>query len=64
MDDRTPVGGVSVMVADLPVRGARTPYARFGDWLAWACLAALAGLGATALLRRPGSVARPAAAAA
>jgi apolipoprotein N-acyltransferase len=32
------------LVAQLPTRGARTLYARFGDWLAWLSIAALAAL--------------------
>jgi apolipoprotein N-acyltransferase len=36
-------GGAS-LVAQLPVRGVRTVYARFGNWFAWLCLAAWAGL--------------------
>lgn len=46
MDDYGSEEPVKAMVVDLPVRGATTPYARFGDWMAWACVALLAGLAA------------------
>jgi apolipoprotein N-acyltransferase len=29
------------LIADVPTRGTRTPYALLGDWLAWLCAAAL-----------------------
>jgi apolipoprotein N-acyltransferase len=32
------------MVSQVPTRGVRTPYSVFGDWFAWSCAAALAGL--------------------
>jgi apolipoprotein N-acyltransferase len=34
------------LVSQVPTRGARTLYARFGDWFAWASLAGLAALAA------------------
>jgi apolipoprotein N-acyltransferase len=34
------------LVSQVPTRGVRTPYARFGDWFAWASLAGLAVLAA------------------
>jgi apolipoprotein N-acyltransferase len=37
------------MVADLPTRGVRTIYSRFGDWFAWLNLAAIPALIITAL---------------
>ncbi len=30
-----------VMVSDIPTRGVKTFYSRFGDWFGWTCLAAL-----------------------
>jgi apolipoprotein N-acyltransferase len=33
-----------MMIADVPTRGTRTPYALLGDWLAWLCAAALPAL--------------------
>jgi apolipoprotein N-acyltransferase len=30
------------MVSQVPTRGVRTIYSRFGDWFAWLCLAGLA----------------------
>jgi apolipoprotein N-acyltransferase len=41
------------LVAQLPIRGVRTLYARFGDWLAWLSIAALAALIFQALRKRP-----------
>jgi apolipoprotein N-acyltransferase len=35
------IPGDHVMVAQVPVGGVRTIYARFGDWFAWLCVAAL-----------------------
>jgi apolipoprotein N-acyltransferase len=40
------------LVAQLPIRGARTLYARFGDWLAWLSIAALVALLFQALRKR------------
>ncbi|MFN0315904.1 MAG: apolipoprotein N-acyltransferase [Burkholderiales bacterium] len=40
------------MVAQVPVSGARTIYARFGDWFAWLCVAGFLAL----LVWRPGGV--------
>jgi len=34
------------LVSQVPTRGVRTPYARFGDWFAWASLAGLVVLAA------------------
>jgi apolipoprotein N-acyltransferase len=42
------------LVADVPRRGAgggRTFYVRHGDWLAWLCWAAVAGLGVAGVMR-------------
>lgn len=39
------------MIADVPIRGVRTPYSRLGDWFAWACIAALLSLVVIALAR-------------
>jgi apolipoprotein N-acyltransferase len=36
--------GARTMVAQVPVGGVRTIYARTGDWFAWLCVAALVGL--------------------
>ncbi|WP_079071596.1 nitrilase-related carbon-nitrogen hydrolase [Streptomyces yokosukanensis] len=43
--------GRQTMVAQVPVRGGTTVYDRVGDTFAWLCLAALAALTATALVR-------------
>ncbi|MFI2200152.1 nitrilase-related carbon-nitrogen hydrolase [Streptomyces sp. NPDC020192] len=43
--------GRQTMVADVPVHGVRTVYDRIGDTFAWLCLAALAALTATAIVR-------------
>ncbi|MER6383043.1 nitrilase-related carbon-nitrogen hydrolase [Streptomyces sp. NPDC001250] len=43
--------GRQTMVANVPVRGGTTVYDRVGDTFAWLCLAALAALTATALVR-------------
>jgi apolipoprotein N-acyltransferase len=40
------------LVAQAPMRGARTVYARLGDWFAWTCVAALAALAGKGLRRR------------
>lgn len=45
--------GDRMLIADVPVRGTRTLYAAFGDWLAWLSAAALIIL-ALAVRRRPG----------
>jgi apolipoprotein N-acyltransferase len=52
MDDFGTKDRVKAITADLPTRGAVTVYARLGDWLVWACLAALAMLTIGALRRR------------
>jgi apolipoprotein N-acyltransferase len=39
------LGTERALVSQVPTRGVRTPYARFGDWFAWASLAGLAALG-------------------
>ncbi|NEX94747.1 nitrilase-related carbon-nitrogen hydrolase [Caulobacter sp. 17J65-9] len=62
MDDYGTKDRVKTMVADLPVRGAVTPYARLGDWLAWGCVAGFASLAAAAFARGKGGVRSPAAA--
>ena len=36
------VGEPGIMYADVPVKGVRTVYARFGDWLGWLSLALVA----------------------
>lgn len=43
----------ATMIADVPIQGVRTLYARLGDWFAWVCIAGLLALIATALARRP-----------
>lgn len=45
------------LVSQVPTRGVRTPYARFGDWFAWVSLAGLAVLAAWGwfLRQHPGS---------
>ena len=40
------------LVSQVPTRGARTPYALFGDWFAWTSLAGLAVLAASTRRRR------------
>jgi apolipoprotein N-acyltransferase len=42
-----------LLVGSLPLLQGRTPYTRFGDLFAWACVAASALLLGAALLRRP-----------
>ena len=37
-----------VLIAQVPTRGVRTIYSRLGNWLAWLCIATLAGLIAVA----------------
>ena len=39
-----------VMVAQVPLRGIPTLYAKLGDWFVWLCLAGLAGMTAWSLL--------------
>ena len=48
-----------MLIADVPVRGARTLYAACGDWLAWLCAAALPLLALTGRRRTadPGNAA-------
>ena len=41
-----------VLVSQVPTRGVRTPYSRFGDWFAWVSLAGLAVLTAGGRLSR------------
>jgi apolipoprotein N-acyltransferase len=36
--------GARTMIAQVPVGGVRTIYARAGDWFAWVCVTTLAGL--------------------
>lgn len=45
--------GGATMIADVPTRGVRTLYSRWGDWFAWLCIAALLTLIVTALAGRP-----------
>lgn len=52
MDDFRSSDPVSVMIAEMPTRGARTLYARCGDWLPWAALFTLGGLGVVAFRAR------------
>lgn len=40
------------LVAQVPVRGVRTVYARLGDWFAWACVGGLVALAGKGLRRR------------
>lgn len=47
----THVERTDMLVADLPARGAVTPYARFGDWLPWVCAVYLLTLAACGTLR-------------
>lgn len=42
----------ATMIADVPTRGVRTLYSRWGDWFAWLCMASLLSLVITALVRR------------
>ncbi|MDE2449082.1 MAG: hypothetical protein KGO22_08940 [Gammaproteobacteria bacterium] len=42
----------ATMIADVPIQGVRTLYARLGDWFAWLCAAGLLTLIAKALLRK------------
>jgi apolipoprotein N-acyltransferase len=41
------------MVSEVPTKGVRTIYSRFGDWFAWACLIALVVLLSLSFRRRP-----------
>ena len=43
-----------VMVSQIPVKGVRTVYSRFGDWFAWLCAATLIGLFTEAVTRGEG----------
>ncbi|WP_318307670.1 nitrilase-related carbon-nitrogen hydrolase [Amycolatopsis solani] len=48
-DARTGGRPFTVVVADVPIGGGKTPYARFGDWFAWLCgLLAVAGIATAA----------------
>jgi apolipoprotein N-acyltransferase len=42
------------MISEVPTRGVRTIYSRFGDWLAWVCTAGLLVLFGKAVRARPG----------
>jgi apolipoprotein N-acyltransferase len=42
----------AAMIADVPTRGVRTLYSRFGDWFAWLCIAALLAFIALVFVRR------------
>lgn len=46
------------MISDVPTRGVRTIYSRFGDWFAWLCIASLLFLTAISFFARRGK--RPA----
>jgi apolipoprotein N-acyltransferase len=43
--------GGATMIAEVPIRGVRTVYARLGDWFAWLCIVGLLTLIVTALAR-------------
>jgi apolipoprotein N-acyltransferase len=43
----------TVLVADAGIVRGRTPYARYGDVFAWACLGAAVALTASVLAHRP-----------
>jgi apolipoprotein N-acyltransferase len=50
----SPTGSAATLIADIPIGEGTTPYVRFGDWLAWLCVAATAMftvIGASARLR-------------
>jgi apolipoprotein N-acyltransferase len=40
-----------LMLADVPIRGSRTLYARFGDWFAWTSIALFLYLAAPVIVR-------------
>jgi apolipoprotein N-acyltransferase len=40
------------MISEVPTRGVRTIYSRFGDWFAWLCIAGLFLLTAASFQRR------------
>ncbi len=42
----------ATMIADVPMRGVHTLYARLGDWFAWVCIAGLLALIGRAVMRR------------
>ena len=44
--------GDRTLLADVPTRGARTPYAALGDWMAWLCALALPALALAGRRRR------------
>jgi apolipoprotein N-acyltransferase len=43
-----------VMVSEVPTRGVRTLYSKFGDWFGWLCAGVLAALAALAMATRRG----------
>jgi apolipoprotein N-acyltransferase len=46
-------GAFTTVVADVPIGGGATPYARLGDWFAWLCGGlALAGLAVVGVRRK------------
>ncbi|MDQ2089369.1 carbon-nitrogen hydrolase family protein [Marimonas arenosa] len=45
-------GRSAIMYVDIPTRGTRTLYARFGDWLGWGSVGLTVLFGTTAILRR------------
>ena len=47
------------MVSEVPIRGTRTIYSRFGDWFAWLCLAAFSALAVRSLRTNLSSRAEP-----
>ncbi|MBN1834524.1 MAG: hypothetical protein JW820_01675, partial [Spirochaetales bacterium] len=44
----------ALMLADVPMKGTRTLYARLGDWFAWGSIGLLAALSLLAVRRRVG----------
>jgi apolipoprotein N-acyltransferase len=53
--DHYEVNGDRALVAELPVRGVRTIYARVGDVFSWLALAVLAALASVAIIRPRGA---------
>lgn len=54
------LGGTGIMYAEVPVRGERTLYARYGDWFGWSNVAALVVFGISAVTRRRTATRAPA----
>jgi len=50
--DASAAGDVASAIGTLPLHSTRTLYARWGDWFAWACVAASVSLLAALLVRR------------